>query len=118
MVRQVRYPASPLQEIFLPEGVPFFQYDQSRSCPTPPPRPAVDFDEKVRICDSNFSGWQQLRRQSCHGSGDDEAASVGRLEAKASLEYRRCINSIASEVIRNTDPEWTEMRRKFGKNTN
>ncbi|CBZ52619.1 conserved hypothetical protein [Neospora caninum Liverpool] len=37
MVRTPRYPASPVQEIFLPEPVPFVQFDQSAPSPSNPP---------------------------------------------------------------------------------
>ncbi|KEP62038.1 UNVERIFIED_CONTAM: hypothetical protein HHA_263990 [Hammondia hammondi] len=39
MVRNQRYPASPVQEIFLPETVPFVQFDQTAPSPKSPPAP-------------------------------------------------------------------------------
>ncbi|PFH37685.1 hypothetical protein BESB_000270 [Besnoitia besnoiti] len=39
MVRVPRYPASPVQEIFLPEPVPFVQFDASTPSPSKPPAP-------------------------------------------------------------------------------
>lgn len=77
MVRVPRYPASPLQEIFLPEATPFVQFDVNKPTATKPPAPlpapslAQCEAEKDRFRDifsmhsRGLVGAEQVREASC-----------------------------------------------------
>jgi len=100
MPRVIRYVASPLQEIFLPEKTPFVIYDRSTS-ESEPPKPS---GTKFTACMDLKKKYDECLRQV--GSGGLTADQL----AEASNNYRQCISGFALEV----NSDWSELRSQLG----
>ena len=108
MGRKVRYPFSPLQEIFLKAEEPFVLYDQtSPSAPSPPLAATSssyfgdDFSRCLQLKNLHNEAERQLRK-----------GNASELDFVTALrQHRRCVNFFQGRLLRSYDEDYLSFRR-------
>uniref|UniRef100_A0A0G4EYS3 Uncharacterized protein n=1 Tax=Chromera velia CCMP2878 TaxID=1169474 RepID=A0A0G4EYS3_9ALVE len=105
MPRNVRYPASPVQEIFLAEPAPFVNYDKAKEAPT---APALPSPSEISDCKSLEMQVNSARREMA--AQKIAVADYEGMQAK----YVRCIGRFYPQLLESEDSSWKEMRGRLG----
>eukprot|EP00922_Rhytidocystis_sp_ex-Travisia-forbesii_P065056 GHVS01096705.1.p1 GENE.GHVS01096705.1~~GHVS01096705.1.p1 ORF type:complete len:180 (-),score=41.84 GHVS01096705.1:299-763(-) len=116
MPRNLRYPFSPVQEIFLPEQLPFTAFNQSlptQSSPPPllavPPSPS-----DLSVAAADCLSLQSLAFEKTSQLGSAASSSSLHQPTEAYRKYQQSLRKFACMEVRAGDQEWLQMRARLG----